>query len=98
MRRKNRGCAGRNLGGVLDEHSPTRAQVVDDSLVVDDLVADVYGPLVIGRAVIERQLDGANGALDASAESARRSQQDRKRHHVHLRLSANSTTTFTSAA
>jgi hypothetical protein len=49
-------------------------QAVDDEAVVDDLVADVDGCAI----ALERELDDADGAVDAGAEAARRGDQQGK--------------------
>ena len=60
-----------HLVQLAHEHRALRLQAVDDELVVDDLVADIDR-----RAVaLERQLDDADGAVDAGAEAARRRDQ-----------------------
>ena len=52
---------------LLDEDGAAGAQLLDDVLVVDDLLAHVDG-----RAVqLERALDGLHGAVDAGAVAAR---------------------------
>ena len=56
---------------LLDEDRAALAQLRDDVLVVDDLLAHVDG-----RAVqLERALDGLHGAVDAGAVAARRGEQ-----------------------
>ena len=57
---------------LLDEDRPALAQLRDDVLVVDDLLAHVDR-----RAVqLERALDGLHGAVDAGAVAARRGEQE----------------------
>ena len=52
---------------LVDEDRAALAQLLDDVLVVDDLLAHVDG-----RAVeLERALDGLHGAVDAGAVAAR---------------------------
>ena len=61
-----------NLGLLLDEDRAALAQLLDDVLVVDDLLADVDG-----RAVdVERVLDRLHGAVDPGAVTARGRQED----------------------
>src|SRR5262249_50589719 len=60
----------------LDEDRAALLEIADDVLVVDDLMADVYGPLVMR----ERELDRLHGALDAGAEAAGRGEQDATDH------------------
>ncbi len=60
-----------HLGLGFDEHRAAVAQLLDDVLVVDDLLADVHR-----RAVeLERSLDRLHGTIDAGAVSAWRSEQ-----------------------
>ena len=64
--------SGTRVVELLDEHRAALAQLLDDVLVVDDLLAHVDG-----RAVqVERALDGLHGAVDARAVAARRGEQD----------------------
>ena len=57
---------------LVDEDRAALAQLLDDVLVVDDLLAHVDG-----RAVeLERALDGLHGAVDAGAVAARRGEQE----------------------
>ena len=57
---------------LLHEDRAALAQLLDDVLVVDDLLADVDR-----RAVeLERALDGLDGPVDARAVAARRREQD----------------------
>ena len=61
-----------HLGLLLDEDRAALAQLLDDVLVVDDLLAHVDG-----RAVeLERALDRLHGAVDARAVAARRGEQE----------------------
>ena len=56
----------------FDEHRAALAQLLDDVLVVDDLLAHVDR-----RAVqLERALDGLHGAIDAGAVAARGGEQE----------------------
>ena len=57
---------------VLDEDRAARLEIADDVRVVDDLVPDVDRRAV----VLERELDGLDGALHAGTEAARRSEED----------------------
>ena len=62
----------RHLGLLVDEDGATLAELLDDVLVVDDLLADVDG-----RAVqVECVLDGLNGAIDPRAIAARGREQN----------------------
>ena len=69
---------------LVDEDRAAGAQVLHDDFVVNDLVAHVDGSRIARRASLERQLDRANGALDPSAESARRSEQHGERHQLYI--------------
>ena len=61
-----------HLGLLVDEDGAALAELLDDVLVVDDLLADVDG-----RAVqVECVLDGLNGAIDARAIAARGREED----------------------
>ena len=57
---------------VLDEDRPAVLEIADDVLVVDDLVPDVDRFVV----VLQSELDGLDGALDAGTEAARRRKED----------------------
>ena len=56
----------------VDEDRAARLEIADDVDVVDDLLAHVDRRPV----VLERQLDGLDGALDPGAIAARRSEED----------------------
>src|SRR5262249_24244329 len=60
----------------LDEDRAACFEIADDMLVVDDLVADVHGPVVM----LEPGLDALDGALDTGAEAAGRGEQDAADH------------------
>ena len=62
----------RDVALVLDEDRAPRLEVADDVDVVDDLLADVDRRAV----VLERALDGLDGALDAGAVAARGRKED----------------------
>jgi len=65
------GCAGRHLIELVHEHRALGLQAFDHEAVVNDLVAHIDG-----RAVpLERAFDDLDGALDAGAETAGRSQE-----------------------
>ena len=66
----HRGAFG-NLVELLDEDRAATLEIGDDVLVVDDLLADVDGC----AALLERELDGLDRALDARAERARACEQ-----------------------
>src|SRR5579859_851203 len=87
MCREDRRCSGGDLARVLDKHGASGAKVVDHDLVVDNLVAHVDRSRVAWGAVVERQLDRANRALDTGAEAARCGEEDSERHRVPPRLS-----------
>ena len=76
-----------HLGLLLDEDRAALAQLLDDVLVVDDLLAHVHR-----RAVeLERAFDRLHGPIDARAVAARRRQQqllDGVRHDCHCRGAA----------
>jgi hypothetical protein len=55
---------------------------------VHDFVAHVHGSLIARCAIVERQLNRPNRALDASAKSTRRGEKNDERHQSHLRLSS----------
>lgn len=77
VRRKDHRHAFGHLVQLLDEHGALSAQPVDDETVVDDLVAHVDGR----PPFLQCDLDDADGAVDASAESARAGHQ-----HAHRAL------------
>ena len=70
-REDDRRALGR-LDLVLDEDRAARLEVANDVRVVDDLVPDVDRRAV----VLERELDGLDGAFHAGAKAARRSKED----------------------
>ena len=71
VRGEDHGLALGHLGLLLDEDRAALAQLLDDVLVVDDLLAHVDG-----RAVqLERALDRLDGTVDARAVAARGSEQ-----------------------
>ena len=72
MRREDDRRALGRLDLVLDEDRAARLEIADDVRVVDDLVPDVDRRAV----VLERELDGLDGAFDAGAEAARRREED----------------------
>jgi hypothetical protein len=67
MRGKDHRCAVRHLVQLRHEDRALRLQAVDHEAVVHDLVADIdWRPVAF-----ERELDDADGAVDAGAEAAR---------------------------
>jgi hypothetical protein len=67
---EHHGRAGRHLVQLVHEHRALGLQALDHVAVVHDLVAHIDG----GAVALERALDDLDGALDAGAETARRSQ------------------------
>ena len=78
----------------LDENGAACPQVIDDGLVVDDFVADVNRPVVVWQSIVQRQLDGADRPLDASAKSTRRGEQHAEGHRFHSELSSSHAATI----
>ena len=72
VRREHDRHAVGHLVQAFHEHRALRLERIDDIAIVDDLVPDIDRRAVF----LDRQLDDANGAIDARAETARRGDQE----------------------